>query len=83
VGTGIKITTIQPGDVGGTNLIQKNSDQEAAEKMGVVIGAPVGEGFTRNQLLDTKDIADAVIYAVTAPSHVAVNEILIEPRDQE
>mmetsp|Transcript_14869 Transcript_14869/g.30588 ORF Transcript_14869/g.30588 Transcript_14869/m.30588 type:complete len:259 (+) Transcript_14869:77-853(+) len=83
VGTGVKITTIQPGDVGGTELIMKNSDKEAAEKMGVTIGAPVGEGFNRNQLLDTQDIADAVIYAVTAPSHVAVNEILIEPRDQE
>jgi len=61
----------------------QNSDKEAADKMGVTIGAPVGEGFNRNQLLDTQDIADAVVYAVTAPSHVAVNEILIEPRDQE
>ena len=51
--------------------------------MGVTIGAPVGEGFNRNQLLDTQDVADAVLYAVTAPKHVAVNEILIEPRDQE
>ncbi|GMI20794.1 hypothetical protein TrRE_jg9950 [Triparma retinervis] len=83
VGTGVKITTIQPGDVGGTELIMKNSDKEAADKMGVTIGAPVGEGFNRNQLLDTQDVADAVIYAVTAPPHVAVNEILIEPRDQE
>ncbi|GMI26616.1 hypothetical protein TeGR_g4850 [Tetraparma gracilis] len=83
VGTGVKVTTIQPGDVGGTELIMKNSDKEAADKMGVVIGAPVGEGFERNQLLDTKDVADAVIYAVTAPAHVSVNEILIEPRDQE
>jgi NADP-dependent 3-hydroxy acid dehydrogenase YdfG len=61
----------------------KNSDTEAASKMGVTIGAPVGEGFNRNQLLDTQDVADAVLYAVTAPKHVAVNEILIEPRDQE
>ncbi|GMI30380.1 hypothetical protein TrCOL_g10468 [Triparma columacea] len=83
VGTGVKITTIQPGDVGGTELIMKNSDTEAASKMGVTIGAPVGEGFNRNQLLDTQDVADAVLYAVTAPKHVAVNEILIEPRDQE
>jgi NADP-dependent 3-hydroxy acid dehydrogenase YdfG len=34
------------------------------------------------QLLQPQDVADAVIYASTAPPHVAVNEILIEPRDQ-
>ncbi len=32
--------------------------------------------------LDPKDVADAVLYAVTAPPHVGVHEILIEPRDQ-
>ncbi|GMH64417.1 hypothetical protein TrVE_jg10785 [Triparma verrucosa] len=83
VGTGVKITNIQPGDVKGTELIMGNTDGEAAEKMGVEIGKPVGEGFEREQLLDVEDVAGAVMYALEAPKHVAVNEVLIEPRDQE
>ncbi|GFH61074.1 hypothetical protein CTEN210_17550 [Chaetoceros tenuissimus] len=83
VGTGVTLTTICPGDVKGTELIMKNTDDEAAGKIGVEIGKPVGEGFTREQLLDVDDVADAVIYAMTAPPHVAINTVLIEPRDQE
>ncbi|KAL9185114.1 hypothetical protein ACHAXT_002891 [Thalassiosira profunda] len=83
VGTGVTLTTILPGDVKGTELIMKNTDQESAEKIGVEIGKAVGTGFARNQLLDTDDVASAVIYALTAPPHVAINTVLIEPRDQE
>jgi NADP-dependent 3-hydroxy acid dehydrogenase YdfG len=60
-----------------------NTDTSAAQKIGVEVGKPVGEGFSPTQLLDTSDIADAVIYVLTAPAHVAINTILIEPRDQE
>ncbi|KAG7347841.1 short-chain dehydrogenase/reductase Sdr [Nitzschia inconspicua] len=83
VGTGVTLHTIQPGDVKGTELIMKNTDMEAAETMGVSIGKPVGEGFTREQLLDPSDVADAVLTILKAPPHVAINSILIEPRDQE
>jgi NADP-dependent 3-hydroxy acid dehydrogenase YdfG len=82
VGTGVRITDVQPGDVK-TNLVMHNTDEEAAKKMGVQIGKKVGEGWaTRNTILDPEDVANAVLYAVTAPAHVAVNEILVEPRDQ-
>jgi NADP-dependent 3-hydroxy acid dehydrogenase YdfG len=83
VGTGVTITTICPGDVKGTELIMTNTDQDAATTSGIEIGKPVGTGFAREQLLDVQDVADAVIYALTAPPHVAVNTVLIEPRDQE
>lgn len=82
VGSGIRITDVQPGDVK-TGLVLHNTDEEAAKQMGVQIGKTVGEGWaTRNTLLDPEDVAGAVLYAVTAPPHVAVNEILVEPRDQ-
>lgn len=83
VGTGVTLSTILPGDVKGTELIMNNTDKEAGEDIGVEIGKPVGEGFTRNQLLDPEDVAGAVIYALTAPPHVAVNTVMIESRDQE
>lgn len=82
VGTGVTLHTIQPGDVKGTELILQNSDTSAAAKMGVEIGKLVGEGFSREQMLDPQDVADAVLYVLTAPPHVAINTILIEPRDQ-
>lgn len=81
VGTGVKVTDIQPGDVG-TDLIMKNSDAEAAAKCGVSIGQTIGTGAGRESFLDVEDIANAVVYALTAPAHVGVHEILIEPRDQ-
>merc|ERR1711971_763832 len=85
VGTGVRVSELQPGDVR-TDLIMTNSDKEAAEKLGVAIGQKVGGGdgdaFDQNSVLNAKDIADAVKYALTAPPHVGVNEILIEPRDQ-
>ena len=83
VGTGLRVTDIQPGDTR-TNLIKNNSDQEAADKVGVkikeVIGAGVEDGDPN--FLNATDIADAVLYAITAPKNVGVHEILIEPRDQ-
>eukprot|EP00927_Polykrikos_kofoidii_P045526 TRINITY_DN3954_c0_g1_i10.p1 TRINITY_DN3954_c0_g1~~TRINITY_DN3954_c0_g1_i10.p1 ORF type:complete len:262 (+),score=46.19 TRINITY_DN3954_c0_g1_i10:69-854(+) len=82
VGTGIRVTEIQPGDVA-TDLVMRNTDQEAADKVGAKIGEMVGTGSDRNGVLDVDDVAKAVLYAVTAPPHVGVNEILIEPRDQQ
>ncbi|CAM9715035.1 unnamed protein product [Phaeothamnion confervicola] len=81
VGTGVRVTTIQPGDVA-TDLVMHNTDAEAAADSGVQIGQKVGVGLTQNQVLKPEDVAAAVLYTVTAPPHVAVNEVLVEPRDQ-
>jgi NADP-dependent 3-hydroxy acid dehydrogenase YdfG len=33
--------------------------------------------------MEAADIADAIVYIVTRPRHVAVNEMLIRPTEQE
>jgi NADP-dependent 3-hydroxy acid dehydrogenase YdfG len=33
--------------------------------------------------LEADDIADAIAYIVTRPRHVAINEILVRPTEQE
>ena len=71
-GTGIKVTTIQPGNVA-TDLLALSSDEEALKLYGQQSGARV---------LDPEDVAEAIVYALSQPDHVAVNEILVEPRDE-
>ena len=72
VGSGVKVTTIQPGNVA-TDLASASTDEEAMKAYGEPSGAKV---------LDTEDVARAVMYAITQPAHVAVNEIMVEPRDE-
>ena len=71
-GTGVKATTIQPGNVA-TDLISMSGDEEALEEYGQPGGARV---------LDPEDVAASVVHALVQPEHVAVNEILVEPRDE-
>jgi NADP-dependent 3-hydroxy acid dehydrogenase YdfG len=35
------------------------------------------------QRMEADDIADAIVYIVTRPRHVAVNEVLIRPTEQQ
>ncbi|MDX6378994.1 MAG: hypothetical protein QOI57_18 [Rubrobacteraceae bacterium] len=71
-GTGIKVTTIQPGNVA-TELPALSHDAEALERYGQPSGA---------RILDPEDVAASVIHALRQPDHIAVNEILVEPRDE-
>lgn len=71
VGSGVKVTSIQPGDVA-TEFGIGNTDEEARAKY------EVSDDIKR---LNPSDIANAVVYAVTQPAHCAVNEIMIEPTD--
>jgi NADP-dependent 3-hydroxy acid dehydrogenase YdfG len=48
------------------------------------VRAEVREQLTANvdQKLAAEDIADAILYIVTRPRHVAVNEVLVRPTEQ-
>ncbi len=71
-GTGVKVTTVQPGNVA-TDLHAMSGDDEAVRLYGEPSGA---------KMLDPKDVAASVIHALAQPAHVAVNEVLVEPRDE-
>ncbi|CAN5315292.1 SDR family oxidoreductase [soil metagenome] len=71
-GTGVKVTTVQPGNVG-TDLLSMSTDEEALEQYGEPTGARV---------LEQEDVAASVVWALKQPDHVSVNEVLVEPRDE-
>lgn len=70
--SGLRVTSVQPGNTA-TDLLNMSNDAEAVKKYGEPTGA---------QILDPEDIANAIAYALRQPSHVAVNEVLIEPREE-
>ncbi|MCC2648377.1 MAG: putative enzyme [Nitrososphaeraceae archaeon] len=41
------------------------------------------QAFKNMEILQSEDIANAVLYAIETPNHVNVNEILIRPTSQE
>ena len=63
---------IQPGNVE-TPLLSTSTDANALKAYGEPSGAKV---------LEPRDIGRAVVYAVTQPECCAVNEILVEPREE-
>jgi NADP-dependent 3-hydroxy acid dehydrogenase YdfG len=71
-GTGLRVTTIQPGNVA-TDLPALSHDTEALERYGQPGGA---------RILDPEDVAASILHVLRQPDHVAVNEILVEPRDE-
>ena len=73
LGKPIRVTEVNPGLVGGTefSVVRFRGDLERARK--------VYEGLTP---LGPEDVADCIAWAVTRPSHVNVDEIVVRPRDQ-
>ncbi|MYD00615.1 MAG: SDR family oxidoreductase [Gammaproteobacteria bacterium] len=70
---GIRITDIQPGVVA-TELVEHIPDPETRE--GFI------ERWQDKRPMDPEDVAAAILYVVTAPAHVNINEILMRPSDQ-
>ncbi len=69
----VRVSVIEPGAVE-TEL----PDHNRAE-----IRKGIGETFADVEVLQAPDIADAIAYIVTRPRHVAVNELLIRPTEQQ
>ncbi|PZS09332.1 MAG: oxidoreductase [Solirubrobacterales bacterium] len=69
----VRVSLVEPGAVD-TELASHNRP-EVQERMAQRFG-----GIER---LQAQDIADAIAYIVTRPRHVAVNELLIRPTEQE
>jgi NADP-dependent 3-hydroxy acid dehydrogenase YdfG len=68
----IRVTIVEPGAVA-TELLDHNSPEIQA-------AAPRRlEGLV---MLEAGDIADAILYALTRPEHVAINEVLVRPTRQ-
>jgi clavulanate-9-aldehyde reducatase len=70
----VRVTCVEPGFVD-TELQGHNTNPmvvEATQKMRDEIG----------KVLEAEDIAQAILYAVSQPEHVAINEVLVRPTKQ-
>jgi NADP-dependent 3-hydroxy acid dehydrogenase YdfG len=73
-GRGVRIGLVEPGAVA-TELTSHITQPDAK-----AASAQMAAGM---RTLQSEDIARAVLYLVTQPPHVAVNEVLVRPTDQE
>lgn len=72
-GRHVRVSLVEPGAVD-TELQSHNRPEIEKEIRG---------RFEDMDILQSEDIADAIAYVVTRPRHVAVNEILVRPTQQE
>ena len=72
LGDNIRVTIVEPGAVA-TELTDHITDEDARNSLG---------GLLNLEILQAEDIAGAIVYAVTQPERVSVNEILIRPTQQ-
>jgi NADP-dependent 3-hydroxy acid dehydrogenase YdfG len=72
-GRNVRVSLVEPGAVATelTDHITHADTKAAAEKM-----------YGSMRALQSEDIARAVLYVVTQPDYVAVNEVLVRPTDQ-
>ncbi len=68
----IRVTVVEPGAVA-TELTDHITDEDARDAVSALHNL---------EILQSEDIANAIVYAVTQPDRVSVNEILIRPTQQ-
>lgn len=69
----LRVSLVEPGAV-----ITELPDHNRPE-----VRAVLDERFAKIERLEADDIADIVAYIVTRPRHVAINEVLVRPTNQE
>lgn len=69
----VRVSIVEPGAVS-TELAGHNRPE---------VLESVRKRFENMTRLESEDIADAIAYIVTRPRHIAINEILIRPTEQE
>jgi NADP-dependent 3-hydroxy acid dehydrogenase YdfG len=69
----VRVSLVEPGAVD-TELVDHNRPE---------IQEGLHKRFADMERLEAQDVADAIAYIVTRPRHVAINEILIRPTEQE
>ncbi|MEX5719686.1 SDR family NAD(P)-dependent oxidoreductase [Geodermatophilus maliterrae] len=71
---GVRISLVEPGAVATelTDHITQPDAKAASQRM-----------YTDMTPLQAQDVARAIVYVVSQPRHVAVNEVLVRPTDQE
>jgi NADP-dependent 3-hydroxy acid dehydrogenase YdfG len=72
-GRHVRVSLVEPGAVA-TELVSHNRPQ---------IQEQITQTFGNMPRLQAPDIADAIAYIVTRPRHVAINEVLIRPTEQQ
>ncbi|WP_044397912.1 SDR family oxidoreductase [Lacinutrix sp. Hel_I_90] len=70
---GINVTSIEPGAVD-TNLADTITDEDIKEKM---------EDMQKMTTLESEDIANAILYTLTQPKRVNINDLYIVPSEQK
>jgi len=70
---GLRSSLVEPGATA-TELAGHNREE-------VQVG--LRQRFEQMTRLEAQDIADVITFVVTRPRHVAVNEVLVRPTDQE
>jgi NADP-dependent 3-hydroxy acid dehydrogenase YdfG len=74
VNYGVRVTIVEPGFVD-TELQGHNENPAVVERI-------AKDREQMGKVLEADDIANAIVYAVTQPEHVGINEVLIRPAKQ-
>ena len=70
---GLRSSLVEPGAVA-TELASHNREE---------VQDGLRQRFGQMTLLEAQDIADVITFVVTRPRHLAINEVLVRPTDQE